>query len=213
MDADRLAPWYRAVEYAAFGRALERCRFAFLDRLAQARRVLLVGEGDGRVLGKLLDLAPRATFDVIEVSGAMVELEKRRAHGDSRVRFRREDARAAVLEPSHYDAVATFFFLDCFQPGDARQLVSSIARGLAPGGLWLHGDFAVPDSGWRRRHAQAWLWLMYGFFGVSTGLDVRSLPPWRSLLDGAGMRRVAAREQRWGMIVSEVFEKIDQPRK
>ena len=34
MLIDRFAPWYRWVEYLTFGRALERRRFAFLNRLA-----------------------------------------------------------------------------------------------------------------------------------------------------------------------------------
>jgi len=36
MKIGYLAPWYRWIEYAAFGRALERRRFAFLDCLAAA---------------------------------------------------------------------------------------------------------------------------------------------------------------------------------
>src|SRR6202035_2815494 len=37
MKIGRLAGWYRWIEYLAFGRALERRRFAFLSRLASAK--------------------------------------------------------------------------------------------------------------------------------------------------------------------------------
>ena len=55
MNADRIASGYRWLEYAAFGLALEQARFDFLSRAAGARRVLILGEGDGRFLARLLD--------------------------------------------------------------------------------------------------------------------------------------------------------------
>ena len=52
MNADRIARSYRWLEYAAFGVALERARFDFLRCAAEARRVLILGEGDGRFLAR-----------------------------------------------------------------------------------------------------------------------------------------------------------------
>ena len=37
MNADPLARWYRFIEYAAYGRSLERSRYIFLDRLEYSR--------------------------------------------------------------------------------------------------------------------------------------------------------------------------------
>src|SRR5580704_9374486 len=79
MKIGRLARWYRWVEYAAFGRALERCRFANLTLLERAQRVLILGEGDGRTLARLLAVAPAARFEVIELSSEMIALAKARA--------------------------------------------------------------------------------------------------------------------------------------
>ncbi len=50
VNCDRIARWYRWIEYAGFGRALERRREAFLDDVSDARRVLALGDGDGRAL-------------------------------------------------------------------------------------------------------------------------------------------------------------------
>ena len=54
MNADAIAGYYRWIEYAAFGPTLEYARFDFLRYAANARRVLILGEGDGRFLERLL---------------------------------------------------------------------------------------------------------------------------------------------------------------
>ena len=45
LNFDRLARPYRWLEYATFGRTLERCRFHFLPALTSARRALVLGDG------------------------------------------------------------------------------------------------------------------------------------------------------------------------
>jgi len=205
MDVDRLARWYRWIEYAAFGRALERARFAFLDRLADARRVLVLGEGDGRALQQMLAIATEARFDVVEASAEMIGLARERVGDSERVRFFRQDALAGALPERGYDAVVTFFFLDCFTEGELRELLSRIAGRLAPGAIWLMSDFTT-EAGW---HARAWIWLMYRFFNITTGLRARALPPIEKLLSEIGMRRTNVQQRRWGMIVSEVL--VHQP--
>src|SRR4051812_43275712 len=105
MNVDPIARSYRWIEYAAFGRALERRRFAYLDRLANARRILVLGEGDGRALTRLMELAPQAELDVIELSGKMISLARSRTGSVERVRFRKEDVRSAVLSANQYDGV------------------------------------------------------------------------------------------------------------
>ena len=76
MNADGLAAWYRWIEYAAFGRALERSRFEFLNRLAGARRILILGEGDGRTLSSLSRVAGEARIDLVELSAGMIALAR-----------------------------------------------------------------------------------------------------------------------------------------
>ncbi len=207
MNVDRFAPWYRWVEYGAFGRVLERRRFAFFHRLRGARRVLVLGEGDGRALRRLLEAAPAAEIDVVELSGAMIGLARQGAGRSERVRFRQEDARRARFEAGAYDAVVTLFFLDCFHEGELRQLAGRLVEAMMPGGQWIVGEFAVPERGWRHWHARAWLWTMYRFFGAVSGLRVRELPPVEELLVAAGLELREREEARWGLIRSEVWRK------
>jgi SAM-dependent methyltransferase len=204
MTIGRLARWYRWIEYAAFGRALERRRFAFLDRLAGARRILILGEGDGRVLARLLAIAPQAQFDVVEVSPEMIALARGRTGNSERVRFLCQDARTFAF-PASYDAVLTMFFLDCFTEQDARHLTLRLAESLKAGGRWLISEFAIPEKGWSRPLAGLWIWAMYRFFRVTTGLRPQKLPPVEQLVAQAGMMGSDREEERGGMLYSAVF--------
>jgi len=211
MKIGRLARWYRWIEYAAFGRALERGRFAFLPRLASARRILILGEGDGRSLSRLLALAPLAVFDVVEISPEMIELARQRTDNSARFNFCCQDARKTDWPPAQYDGIVTHFFLDCFVEGDARQLIRRLKKTLMPDGIWLMSEFAIPDKGWRRLHAWIWIATMYRFFGIATGLSARSLPPIERLMHEAGMTRTDQEKARAGLMVSEVWRKASKP--
>jgi len=205
MKVGRIASVYRWIEYLAFGRALERSRFAFLDRLRGARQVLVLGEGDGRAVARLATVAPLAQIDVYEVSAEMIALASARVGGNPRVRFHCQDARHAGWSGGTYDGIVTLFFLDCFLEAEVTELVRGLAQVLRPGGLWLMTDFAVPDSGWRRWHARVWIAVMYFFFRLTTGLRARRLPAIEAALREAGLGRVEGRERRAGMIRSEIW--------
>jgi SAM-dependent methyltransferase len=207
MTIGRLAPWYRWIEYAAFGGALERRRFAFLPRLADARRVLILGEGDGRTLAGLLKISPIAHFDVVELSPEMIGIAQQRSRSSERVTFHCLDARRATWPAGYFDALVTCFFLDCFTEDDASRLIQGLADVLAPGGVWLICEFAIPDDGWRRVHAQFWIWTMYRFFRATTGLSTAALPPIERLMREAGLERVEREKTRGGMMVSELWRR------
>ncbi len=208
MKVGRLARWYRWIEYAAFGRALERRRFAFLPRLASAKRVLILGEGDGRSLGRLLALAPSAVFDVVELSPEMISLAQGRTRNSARVKFSCQDARVVSGPAAQYDGIVTHFFLDCFDEDEARHLIAQLANALTPVGNWLVSEFAIPAKGWRRLHARIWIGAMYRFFGITTGLRARALPPIEMLMREAGMYRTEREQARAGLMVSEVWRHV-----
>jgi SAM-dependent methyltransferase len=205
MNIDPLAAWYRCLEYCAFGQALERRRFAYLERLAGAQRILTLGEGDGRALARLRTIAPDAYIDVIEVSGAMIGLARRRVGETPHVHFLQQDARNVELTRDAYDGVVIFFFLDCFTEPEARRLVERLAHSLKPGGILLMSDFAVPERGWQRWHALAWIRTMYLFFRMTTALKTGRLPPIGKLLTDAGMTLVEEQQERAGMMISQVW--------
>ncbi len=207
MKAGRIAKLYRWIEYAAYGRALERARFWYLDRLAGARRILVLGEGDGRALARLVDAAPHAEIDVVELSAEMIALARLRVGDCTRLRFHQADALSLRYAEHDYDGVVTLFFLDCFSAADARTLIGRLAGWMAGDAIWLMTDFAIPESGWRRWHARVWITVMYAFFRLTTGLRARALPPIEDLMRESGLRRIEVREWQAGLIRSEVWRR------
>ena len=190
MNANRIAPFYRWLEYLAFGRSLERCRFHYLDATREARRVLILGEGDGRFLSRFLFGNTHAHVDVMDASPRMLALAQARIRPEdqSRVSFHHADACLQQFPHQAFDLIVTQFFLDCFSSTDVARVIGRLTLALAPGGSWLVSEFQQPSRKFARWHAAGWLGVMYWFFQHSTGLRVRRLPPYRDLLESAGLR-------------------------
>ena len=73
---DALARPYRLLERLALGGSLETARYHFLPRLRSCRRVLVLGDGDGRLVQRLLRLAPELCVDSLDKSEAMQALAR-----------------------------------------------------------------------------------------------------------------------------------------
>lgn len=205
MNADRIARLYRWVEYAAFGRELERCRTDHLFAAVHARRVLILGEGDGRFLAALVRVNPHASIDVVDASREMLRLAAGRIDANERVRFRQSAENLA----GPYDLIVTNFFLDCLTGHEAAEWIERIARVLEPGGQWIVGEFQEHrgQSGWRRLHAWVWIRTMYLFFRITTGLETRVIPNFERQLEAAGLHEKSRKTRRFGLIVSQLWIK------
>jgi cyclopropane fatty-acyl-phospholipid synthase-like methyltransferase len=207
-DFDRLARIYQPLELLAFGRDLERARFCFLDRLRDCRSILVLGEGDGRCLARLAQMAPAAEVHCVDASAAMLaRAAARRPRGadDSLVRFDLSDVLTTEFTPYRYDAIVTFFFLDCFTPEQVAAIVGRVRPALRHGALWLFADFAVPSGRLARWRARSWLTVLYAFFRVVTGLTARVLPPSDDILREHGFQMIAERWFRRGFVRTAIF--------
>ena len=133
VNFDRLARIYRGLEFVAFGRDLERARFEFLARVAAARSILILGEGDGRCLARLVAAAPRARIHCVDSSPAMLARAAARLDNPAdrqRVTFECADVLKLDFPRAAFDAAITFFFLDCFAADVAAEVVRKIADAL-----------------------------------------------------------------------------------
>lgn len=188
---DRLARPYRWLEYLSFGRALERCRFALLPELANSRRVLLYGDGDGRFLERLLAVYAVPEVDAVDSSRAMLRIAEARLSPEARRRVRFHHADALRFTPparsgEGYDLVVTHFFLDCFREEELHHLLGHIEPHLAADARWLISEFAVPRRRLPGLAARALIRLLYMGFGLLTGLRMRHLPEYGTVLAARG---------------------------
>jgi SAM-dependent methyltransferase len=217
---DRVAAIYQPGEYLAFGPLLERCRFFYLPELAAARRALVLGDGDGRFLARLLAAAPQLHAHAVDGSPAMLRLLRARAArlgAATRLTTACADIRkwpetrspalAAHLSGEPCDLVATHFFLDCLAPRETEALAVRLRPHLAPGALWVVSEFEVPTAG-PLRAALCGLMVagLYAAFRVLTGLRVLQIPPWRDSLTRTGFVRRSSHSWLGGLLVSELWQ-------
>lgn len=200
---DRLARPYRWLEYASFGPALARCRAAWLDELRGARHALVIGDGDGRFIARLLHTNPGVVIDSVDFSPVMLRLQRRRAGAHAgRLHTRHADARA--FNPAGpYDLIVTHFFLDCLTQPELDRLVARIAAACDPGAHWVVSEFAIPERGPMRPAARGVVGGLYFAFGVLTGLPVCVLPQHTSALRHAGFELELERRTLGGLLCAQ----------
>lgn len=195
---DWLAPHYAWIEAVTFGGLLHWCRTALVGELTDARRVLVLGEGDGRFLAAFLAANRDATVDVVDASPAMIALARRRVAAvpgaAARVRWHAADARRISPPGAPHDLIVTNFFLDCFPPPELGPLIARLADGLTAGGRWLVGDFALPAGRFHRLPARAALAVMYAGFFLTTRIPAHDLVDPGPFLRSHGL--VLEREER-----------------
>ena len=198
------------MELASFGPMLERCRFGWIAELTERRRALVLGDGDGRFVAKLLEAAPGLRADAVDGSPAMLHLlRKRVAVGKNEARLTTVcmDVRSFVPPGCDYDLVATHFFLDCLTEAETEALIARVRPHLTRGARWVVSEFEVLDGdGVGRWVSRGIIAGLYAAFRVLTGLRVRKIPPWRALLERHGL--VCAGSRRWlgGLLTSELWE-------
>jgi ubiquinone/menaquinone biosynthesis C-methylase UbiE len=204
VNCDRIAPHYAWIEHTVFGWELENRRHRFLPEVEGARRVLALGEGDGRFLWELVRANPEAEIDYVDLSPRMLELARRRV-GEGRVRYVNADARTLSFPDAAYDLIVTHFFLDCFEQDELTSLVARIRRAASPGAQWLISEFRFPQQFWRALAARAFVAGMYAFFRITTGLKTSSLVDHRPVLDAHGFLLERTSYMWGGLLASELW--------
>jgi ubiquinone/menaquinone biosynthesis C-methylase UbiE len=203
---DRLAYLYRWMEYATFGPWLWRCRCIFLPEMGECRRALVLGDGDGRFTARLLAENSAIQVDAIDASASMLRVLAARAGAQGhRVTVHCADARYWQTNSLACDLIVTHFFLDCLTTAEVRDLAKKLRGMLAPSGLWVVSEFAVPKNWFGRVVARPIVSTLYAAFGLLTGLKVRTLPNYPAALREAGF--VLKKRRTWlsGLLVSELW--------
>ena len=203
-DFDPIGRPYRWLEYLTLGHALERCRNHFLPTLSDRRCAIVLGDGDGRFLSRLLAANRQLRADAVDTSAVMLQLLTHRA-GESAARIRTHHVDALRFMPScTYDLIVTHFVVDCLTQSDLNTLALSMARHAAPDALWLLSDFRIP-SGPMHWSARILVRLLYFAFRLITGLRTTALPDHAAALSAAGFTLTASHHSMSGILTSEIW--------
>ena len=207
MNCDRIAPWYRYLEYASFGPALQQRRCYFLPKLKTARSVLMLGEGDGRFLARFVAQNQDAEIDYVDASAKMLRLAALRVTGYSRVRLHCLDLMREDPPGKNYDLVVTHFFLDCFTDNELAAVLEKVRAATAPSAEWIVSEFREPADGWQRWRARAWVSGLYFGFRIMTGLKTRGLPDYAGALSRMGFELQSEAIASRGLLTSQMWQR------
>jgi SAM-dependent methyltransferase len=213
MNCDRIARVYRMAEYSSFGGALQACRVMYLLDVAECRKALVCGDGDGRFIAELLAANREVRVDYVDLSAGMASLARRRveaigAGAAGRTRFHIGDLRNfQVDDGAAYDLITAHFFMDCFDDAEATNVARRLASFASPGATLLLSDFRIPSRGVSRYLAAAIVRGLYAAFRVATGLRVTRLPNYERSLERAGFRKQDETLKLGGLLVASLWRK------
>jgi ubiquinone/menaquinone biosynthesis C-methylase UbiE len=208
---DRLAPFYRAMELISVAGKMQRCRLAWLDKVTDARDVLIVGEGPGRFLPLCAQALPNAEILCVDGSHAMLARAKQSLQktesNSSRVTFLQATLPEWQPPIGKFDLIVTCFFLDCFSTDQLPRIVELLAFAAQPKARWLLADFCIPDRGFSRLRAQLIIAATYAFFRWATKIPGNRLIPPGPQLGANGFQLCQRATYDWGMMYSELWSR------
>ncbi len=207
---DLIARPYKTLEYLTFGNMLEKTRLHYLPNLARCRNALVLGDGDGRFLSRLLAANQKIRATAVDNSGAMLRLLRQRCEANvtdckQRLRIIQSDVRTFVPTET-YDLIVTHFFLDCFSQEDLGLLVRRLVPSLAPEASWLISEFRIP-KGALALPAGLLVRSLYLAFRILTGLRATHLPDYGIDFRRSDLSRIAFHHHYGGILTSELWQK------
>ncbi|MBW4040289.1 MAG: class I SAM-dependent methyltransferase [Acidobacteria bacterium] len=204
---DRVARIYRWAEYLTLGPLLQRTRTRLLADLPLRHHALVLGDGDGRFLARLLNQQPNLHALAVDTSATMLLLLRNRCHAAAD-RLSALHTSALTLTPApETDLVVTHFFLDCLTQPQLDALTRHFAAHLRPGALWLLSDFGHPTPRLLRPLADLYIRGLYLAFRILTGLRVQQLPDPQTALAASGFQRIQRHTSCFGLLYAELWRK------
>jgi ubiquinone/menaquinone biosynthesis C-methylase UbiE len=208
-DFSRVARVYDWLASLVFGRAQRRAQLAALRAglplAGPAPQVLVLGGGPGWVLTELLRECPAARVLYLETSAAMLaQAQAQLAHHAPQERPQvefRQGSERGLRPDEQFDALVTFFVLDCFTLEEFPRALARLQAARRPGAPWLVADFRPPRRWWQRGLLRA----MYLFFRMAVGLRAQQLPPWPTALAEICATKIYQSEFYSGFIAAQVW--------
>lgn len=201
---DLVAPVYDRLARLVFGRSLLQAQAWGLSHLPDRADVLLLGGGTGWLLEQVLTHSQPRYVLYVEASERMLQIARERVAGHPKasvVDFRK-GTQNDLTPAETFDAIQIPFVLDLFTEKTlAETLLPPLKNALRPGGRLLITDFVTPPV----LRQKMLLWLIYRFFGLTAGIEARSLPDWPGVLRKSGFRERQSAEFCNGFVRSGVW--------
>jgi ubiquinone/menaquinone biosynthesis C-methylase UbiE len=204
---DLVASFYPLLERLVFGSKLSHARRSFISRVAGGRRILLIGEGNGRFLFEVVKQTSSASITVVDSSTRMLAAASRRiatVDCSSRIELIHSDFlewRAAV---GSYDRIVTHFFLDLFPPDRIRRVVEKISQLAMEDCLWINVDFTFENHSLPQKFL---MWAQYRFFRIFARIEVSRLFDARTLIQNANWEVLEMRLLDSGLISASLLSR------
>lgn len=206
VNFDRLAPLYQTMERIFAGTKMQQCRMNFLHEIPSPRRILLAGEGHGRLLPACARAFPEARIVVVDSSERMLDIARKRSTGNN-IDFVHADLLYWEPQQGGFDLIVTHFLLDCFAEDELALLIARLGLLAHPCAHWLLADFRVPDSGVAAMRARMILAMLYRFFRITCGISADSLASPDAALAEAGFSLHRQETSEWGLLKSEWWKR------
>jgi tRNA (cmo5U34)-methyltransferase len=201
---NNVATFYDLLVKVVFGPAMQKAQRYFLGSISDAAKVLIIGGGTGWIARDLFQLKPDAHVTYVEASEKMLNRAKKilKAYSHSTLFIHGTDLEVP-FQTSGYDIIITNFFLDLFPNEKLGLHIAHSAQYLRENGQWIVTDFVDESKWWQR----LMLWLMYGFFRITTGIEARSLPEWDRQIKENGLSEVGRAGFYGGFISTRLYAK------
>lgn len=112
----------------------------------EARRILDLGTGDGRLLGLLRIERREARCAALDFSPTMLNAARRRFEGDDRVEVIEHDLNEPLPELGQFDAIVSSFAIHHCSDERKKSLYSEIHAALIPEGIFCNLEHVAPAT-------------------------------------------------------------------
>ena len=144
----------------------------FVQVPLEARRVLDLGTGDGRLLAPLLAARREMRSVGVDFSDVMLQAARERFAGDERVELVKHDLAEPLPALGRFDAVVSSFAIHHVEHERKRSLYQEVFELLEPGGMFANFEHVASPS--PRLHAA---------FYAAIGVPIEEEDPSNRLLD------------------------------
>jgi tRNA (cmo5U34)-methyltransferase len=124
---------------------------------SRAKTIVDLGAGSGLLTQLIRDRFPEAHIHLIDFSGSMLELARKRLGGDARITFHQANYVTDSL-PEQLCAVVSSLSIHHLEDSEKRAVFSRVHQSLLPRGVFINADqVAGPTPNLETRYKALWL--------------------------------------------------------